>query len=199
MLYMPEAPPIYRILSIDPGSDTLGVALLDVDLVNNTVTVVHAETFNAKRAIRTLDFVVETFGERQARLNTHAQGIERLLYTAYPHCIISESPFLGRFPQAFESLVECLYMLRSVVAHYDPSMCLETIDPGNAKRCVGAPTKRPKTMSKDGFKETVRLGIRQLNHLRFAPHVNIDTLDEHAIDAIAVGCYKVSCFAPHLL
>lgn len=199
MLSLPQGPPIYRILSIDPGSDTLGVAMLDVDLVNWTTTVVYANTFNAQLAIRPHEFTVETFGSRQARLLTHAQGLEGLLHSAYPHCVISESPFLGRFPQAFESLVECLYMIRSTVASYDPSMCLETIDPGNAKRTVGAPTKRPKGMSKDDFKETVRIGIQKLPRLQIAPNVHLNFLDEHAIDAIAVGCYKVHCFAPQTL
>tara|TARA_B100000929_G_scaffold259610_1_gene223466 strand:- start:5185 stop:5784 length:600 start_codon:yes stop_codon:yes gene_type:complete len=199
MLQLPEAPPIYRILSIDPGSDTLGIALIDVDLCHFTATLVHANTLNATRAIRQFPFTVETFGERQARLNTHASGLRDYLFSARPHCVISEAPYMGRFPQAFETLVECMYMMRGVVAEYDPSMCMETIDSPSAKKAVGAPGKRPKGMSKEAYKETVRHGIRALPKLHLAPGVLIDHCDEHAIDAIAVGCYKVRCIANDIL
>ena len=199
MLQLPEAPPIYRILAIDPGSDTLGVALIDVDLHRFTATLLHASTLTASKAIRHLPFTVETFGERQARLNTHADGIRGFLYTSYPHCVISEAPYMGRFPQAFETLVECLYMLRGVVGEYDPSMCLETVDSPSAKKAVGAPGKRPKGMDKNAYKETVRQGILATPKLIIAPSVSVAHLDEHAIDAIAVGCYKVRCIADNIL
>lgn len=199
MLQLPEAPPFYRILSIDPGSDTLGIAMIDVDLVHHTATLTHTNTLHAGRAIRHLPFTVETFGERQARLNTHACGLRDYLFSAHPHCVISEAPYMGRFPQAFETLVECMYMLRGVVAEYDPSMCMETIDSPSAKKSVGAPGKRPKGMSKDDYKETVRHGIQGLSKLRLAPGITLAYCDEHAIDAIAVGCYKVRCIANDIL
>lgn len=199
MLHLPDAPPIYRILSIDPGSDTLGIAMIDVDLQHFTATLTHANTIYAGKAIRHHDFVVETFGERQARLNHHAANLRRYLYSAYPHCVVSEAPYMGRFPQAFETLVECLYMLRGVVAEYDPSLCMETIDAPTAKKVVGAPGKRPKGMDKNDYKETVRTGILGLGKLRLAPGVDIWRYDEHAIDAIAVGCYKVRCIADTII
>lgn len=201
MLQLPDAPAIYRILAIDPGSDTLGVALLDLDLNTYQATLVHGGTFNANRAIRSTPFTTETFGERQARLNSHAHRLSALLSTAQPHCVISEAPYMGRFPQAFEALVECLYMLRGVVSQYDPAMCMETIDSPSAKVAVGAPGKRPKGMSKDAYKDTVRQGVlaQSQSRLRIGADVNLYGLDEHAIDAVAVGCYKLRCIADHIL
>lgn len=199
MLVLPEAPPIYRILSIDPGSDTLGLALIDVDLEHHTATLVHTNTLNATRAIRQMPFTAETFGDRQARLTSHAHVIRDYLGSARPHCVISESPFMGRFPQAFASLVECMYMLQAVVAEYDPGMCLETIDPPSVKKLVGAPTKRPKGMSPTDFKGTVKTALKGLSKLQLGQQVSLDYCDEHAIDAVAVGCYKVHCIDANIL
>ena len=199
MLQLPEAPPIYRIISIDPGSDTLGVALLELDLSTYKVTLRNAVTLKAARSLKHLPFTVETFGERYTRLQSHARDVYQILLQTQPQCVISEAPYMGRFPQAFETLVECLYMLREVVVKYDPAMCLETIDSPSAKKAVGAPGKKPKGMGKEEYKESVRKGILKLKRLQVAPGVDLLALDEHAIDAIAVGCYKLRCIANDII
>lgn len=198
MLILPESSPHYRIMSIDPGSDTLGIALFDLDLTTYKALLIWAGTLSAAKSIKEDIFTIEIFGERQARLNYLARGVREHLYTFFPNTVISEAPYMGRFPQAFETLVECLYMLRQVVHEYDPSLCLETIDSPNAKKAVNAPGKRPKGITSQEYKELVRQGVLHLPNLDTG-NINVHLLDEHAIDAIAVGCYKLKTISDDIL
>lgn len=187
MLVMPDLPPIYRILAIDPGTDTMGVVLLDVDLQYLTVKLTYAETFRGDKMSRRYGDYAETYGDRAAKLYAHEQRLLSFVQAARPHCIISESPYMGRFPTAFQALVECLTMLQRVTYQYDPSLPLETVDPPTAKKAVGAPGKMKRGEDK---KAPVRMGVLGLN-LHNATGKDLSLLDEHSIDAIAVGYSKV--------
>lgn len=194
MLQLPEAPPFYRIISIDPGTDTMGLAWFDLNLATFEAHLRDAQTLKAGKLVRDLPFVAETLGERHARLQTHANALCNIFYQVQPHCIISEAAYMGRFVQAFESLVEFLYMLRSVVFQYDPSLALETVDSPTAKNAVGAPGKRPKGMDPKAYKAHIGecvVQTLQQSKIQVAPQINLMALDEHSVDAIAVGCYKL--------
>lgn len=192
MLIMPDQPPIYRIFAIDPGTDTLGTAVLDVDLRSGSVTVIYVETLRGSRMCRALPGTIETHGERAAKLEAHQQQIFSMLHHFIPSTVISESPYMGRFPQAFRALVECLIAIRDAVVYFDPSMPLETVDPPTAKKAVGAP-------GKGGGKDAVREAVLQLKELRTAPGIDLGVLDEHSIDAIAVGYSKARSVVESLI
>jgi Holliday junction resolvasome RuvABC endonuclease subunit len=191
MLICPEAPPIYRLLSIDPGSYTLGWAIIDLNVFDRTTSVVAAGTNHSQYALVDYPFYTEVQGERHSRLHAHQFALTNLLNYFQPQCVISEAPYLGKFPQAFETLVECLFLIRQTVANYNLALPLETVDPPSAKKAVGA-------SGRGGDKNAVRLAILELKNLRWV-NVNPHTLDEHAIDAIAVGCYKVRTFSDDFL
>ena len=183
MLVLPQINEPYRIVSIDPGTNTLGVALLEVDLVYFNITLLNAFTLNSGTNIHAFPTVLESHGERYTKLFSHSQNLLIIFNQYHPHSVICESPFLGRFPQAFEALVECKIMIRNALLSHDPSMPLETVDPPTAKLAVGAP-------GRGGDKEVVKKAILNLDNL-VLPNVNfIESLDEHSIDAIAVGYYK---------
>lgn len=193
MLYIPpETSPFYRILSIDPGTDTLGIAILDVDVLNLSVYLTYATTLHGAKGARNYPHISDTFGNRQAKFHSHKLQIARILRESRPNCVISEAPFMGRFPQAFEALVECLYMLREVVAEYNPSLCLESIDPPTVKKAVGV-------TGKGGGKDPVKKCVLALDKLINTSGIDLTTLDEHAIDAIAVGCYKLKCISNDII
>ena len=183
MLHVPESPVCYRILSIDPGTDTLGVGVLDCDLKEGQVQVQHGGTLVSSRGLHFFDHIEESFGTRQAKLHSHAQRLHWLLHHYQPQAVICESPYMGRFAQAFRALVECLTMIQSCVHQYNPSLAIETVDPPSAKKAVGA-------SGRGGDKNPIRRAIAQLQWLEFHPSLDLSQLDEHAIDALAVGIYK---------
>lgn len=191
MLIMPDAPPIYRILSIDPGSYNLGFALIDLDVAYRTATVVSAGTFYSKGAVDSYAFLSEIQGERFTRFHYLQQAVSNLLEQSQPQWVISEAPYLGKFLQAYETLVECLSMLRQEVYQYNPALPLETVDPPSVKKAVGASGR-----GKD--KDMVRVALSQISKLHWR-ETTLATLDEHAVDAVAVGCYKIRCVSDDIL
>ncbi|MND25671.1 hypothetical protein D3C87_1317840 [compost metagenome] len=183
MLFIPEHSRYFRVGSIDPGTDTLGTAVHDVDLFTGEVILRDATTLHGERNSRRYPGVAEVHGNRWAKLHSHEIEILHWLRYFQPNALICESPFLGRFPQAFEALVECKTAIRRALYQYDLTMPLETVDPPSAKIAVGAPGKSKK-------KEEVMRGILKLPNYRNESGKQIEFLDEHSTDAIAVGYYK---------
>lgn len=177
MITLPASDEPLRLLAIDPGTSTLGVALLSWDFGPNFV-VEHAFTAKVKDED---DTFTEMNGNRLGRMRCLINVVDEELNSFEPHVIIAESPFLGRFPQAFAALVELLTLLRLSVNRYNSQLPLYTIDPKTVKKAVGV------DLGKKNDKDDVTQALRI--HPDLAWNVDIETLDEHSIDAVAVGLY----------
>lgn len=184
MIVLPGGYRPYRILAIDPGTNTLGTAILDMDLVTKRVSLEFAQTFKGDKMARRLEHVSSVYGDREAKLQAHTDNLFRLMVDYGPTAIISESPYMRKLPQAYAALVECLGAIRRAIQHYDPTICLELVDPPTVKKAVGAP-------GKGGDKSLVKQGVKAQVALENPHGIDLDRLDEHSIDAIAVGFYKV--------
>lgn len=174
----------YRIIGIDPGTDTLGIGLVSIDLLVHEVTVLDGHTFVAHQHLTHADSLIETLGARQTRLLKLSAGLSVALDHCKPHAVVCETPYLDRFPEAFRALVECLAMIRLCLYQYDPGMLLRTVDPASAKAAIGVSGK-----SRD--KQAVFLAMTHLSGLQWSPTVDPLALDEHAIDALLMCCYYV--------
>lgn len=180
MLYGTEINQPYRILAIDPGTDTLGISVFDVDIPNNQITLVFAYTFQASKWIdRLLEHSVwENQDEKYLRLYRHTEHLYGLLLQYRPHLVTHESAFMGRFPKAYQGLVECLSVLRGAVARYNPYLPFIGITPMEVKHFIGGVQK--------GEVLTAIKKIKDINNL----FTILPTLDEHAIDSVAIGYTK---------
>lgn len=176
-----------RIVAIDPGSSTLGTALLLVDPVERTITVGDAFTYNVGVRIDTQSLLFEMYGAKMERLNMIFRHMSEHLYQTQPHIFIAESPYVGRFAAAYKALVEVRDVLRQALFNYDRTVQYEDVDPLTAKKAVGALVKK-------GSKDNVRDSVLALPDLIWAPNVQKYLLDEHSIDAIAVGYYRAKAF-----
>lgn len=192
MLVLPQGDSIMRLIAIDPGTDTLGTALFEMDLEQMSVAVVDAVTYTASKHVKISDRYLDYeryHGSRSARLYAHMENLLSLFDDYQPHHVASESPFMHRQPQAFEALVECLSTIRLALHHYDPYMVLLTVPPHTAKKAIGI-TKADKT------KDQVRSAITELlrkpeqHKLYYKANTPFEQLDEHSLDAIAVGYYQ---------
>lgn len=181
MIYPSPRDDVIRILGIDPGTDTLGVAILDIDIESYEPTVVYGHTFKASKMIDLTSTVVDRLGARAVRLRTHRTSLMEVFDATEPTLIAAETPFLkfGRV-SAFEALVECYAMMREVVWQYSPSCYLHRVDPVSAKNYVGV-------SHKGTDKNDVRRGVLAHFAGKVAKGVPIETFDEHTIDAIAVA------------
>jgi len=176
----------YRIVGIDAGTSHLGCSLIEMDLITGEVFLIDSYTIViSPRELRRYALMEENHGTRYARLHAMCVHLEHQFQTFQPHTIICESPFLGKFANAFAALTECLLFIKNVVHAYNPYMTLEKVDPKSAKLAVDSPAN-----SKD--KTLVQLAITKLDWLNVPPHIDIMRLDEHSTDSIAVACFKVA-------
>jgi Holliday junction resolvasome RuvABC endonuclease subunit len=183
MLILPSVSPVYRILGIDPGTNTLGVAILDINLSTLSVDIVHAKTYSGQTMSGDHRWFEEVHGGRASRLKSHQENLYAIMVEWNPHFVIAESPYMRKFPQAFAALVECVMAIRAAVIQYDRFMPLALVDPPTAKKSAGM-------VGKLSGKELVRIALRKLTYLNYAPGIDLEALDEHEVDAIAVAHHR---------
>ena len=183
MLIVPGITRPYRIMAFDPGTDTLGVAVIEVDPVTTKGVITVATTYSGKLLKDKYPDYEAIHGERAARLYAHFNNICSLLDEHQPNTVISESPYMGLFPQAYAALVECLNNIHQALNHYDSYLPLYTVDPPTAKKAVGV-------SGRGSNKEEVMNAVLSLDSLTFGDYVNLSELDEHSCDAIAVGYHQ---------
>ncbi|QVD49373.1 hypothetical protein LUCX_303 [Xanthomonas phage vB_XciM_LucasX] len=177
----------FRVVGIDPGTENLGFSVLDLDLHVGRIHVAHSETILTTKMIKDYRIEEQTHGMRTARLMALEDRLFVLFELFQPNAICTESPFLGRFPQAFAALTECVSYVRRAVHRFDRYLPLEMVDPPTAKKAVGMTVKRG--ITKDDVKEAVRK-----LEITYAEGIALDALDEHQVDSIAVAYYHTLYF-----
>jgi Holliday junction resolvasome RuvABC endonuclease subunit len=188
MLTLPESDEPLRLFAIDPGSDTLGIALLELDLVTLELTVVWVQTFTASTVTRRAGEAENAYFARLRRVRHHYTNFYKLLTQFQPHLVTAEAPYLGRFATAFEALVEVRGALQNALHDYNPDLILTLVDPPSAKKAVGAIVKK-------GSKENVAQSVLACSKLKWGDDVEIGTIDEHGFDAIAVGVWRAQQYS----
>lgn len=179
-IVIPSSSLIYRVLAIDPGLNNTGVAIFDVNYYHQEVVSITAFTIvNDKLKIETgLDLDIHS--ERVNKLCKLRFAMRSLLNEVQPVCVVSESPFYNRFrPMAYGALLEVLSEFRGAIMDYNPNIGFTTVAPLLVKSTVGAGAQKGKL--------DVTAAIKRIPEIANVCKVDIDKLDEHSIDAIAVG------------
>lgn len=180
---LPEPTADYiRLISIDPGTDTMGVCIYDINPEDfSDFKIVYGNTFKASQTTDTSTSYASRLSNSGARLRTHRKTLEEIFFYTQPTLICAESNFLKRHRvTAFEALVRTFEMLLDMVWNYSPSMYLYRIDPISAKNAVGV--SHIKT-----DKEDVRRGVMKNLTDKLSEPLRFDMFDEHTIDACAIG------------
>lgn len=173
----------FDILGMDPGSNKFGFSLLEVNIDNLDLVSSVAWTIDANDLAKNFQTVLETHGDRMARIHGLQNYIYKILNIYNPLYVASEAPFINnRFPAAGIALTEVLSTIRQALIEYDPEKELYLIPPSNVKNAVKA---------KGGDdKDIIKQKVCALD-LKYKGDVNIENLDEHSIDALAVGYAKL--------
>lgn len=164
-------------LTIDPGTNMLGTTINAITHDNQWV-VLHTHTTNIRALLqhRFPPHLIELHGERFFKALLCGEVIFKFAKDWDATRIVSESPYMGKFPQAFGALTECLYAMRYHGYQYDPYISFDTIDPATIKYHVGV-------KGNSGDKALMKMAVQHLTgttvDLRFA--------DEHSVDSMAVG------------
>lgn len=184
MLVIPKSKEPFRIAGFDPGAN-LGLAYLENALDGSNPIVKRVVTEKLNPAGFGYKEIAKIHGDRTVRLMIMYDLVTQFLRTVKPHAVIVEGNYLGRFANAFGSLVECVAVIRSAVYAYDPFMILHIVDPTTVKTNIGM--KRIRGTDKDD----VRRALKALKTLDWGD-INIDNLDEHSIDSVAITYYYSS-------
>lgn len=167
-----------RIAAVDPGTSHLGMAVLDWEYGQPQAEVVWAGTAHVADPTHNNAFG-ECVGKRDARLVQLEEQFREFLQLSCPTFIATETPFMRRAKlSAYESGVELQLMLRRTLWDVYPEKSLHGFNPIIVKSYVGVEAK--------GTDKThMQRAVMQLyaNHTR----CDLSTLDEHSIDAVAVG------------
>lgn len=182
MLVLPDiaGEPHFRILAIDPGTTTLGIAIVDYNHVDDTYLVEHATTIPIGKLFAECVSLIETQSEKAAKLRTVQTSVLNMLMAWNPSAVVSEGPYMGSFPSAYAALVECVSNIRFAVEQFNPFYKLAVFDPASVKKSVGV-------SGKSGDKELVRKALARMPNLLWVSDLTLNSLDEHSVDAIAVA------------
>lgn len=186
MLIMPDNPGILKVIGIDPGTENLGFSVFSItpnfEIINCDV-----KTIVASKNVLMSQWTEDIQGARYARLNT----LGEILYSEFlyhtPISVAVESPFYNpRRPAAFEALVQIFYVIRKSLEAYDNWREVYPIDPSSVKNAIGAHGAAGKVPVKEAL-----LKVTDLNYTGVIP---LENLDEHSIDALAVGYTRIQRF-----
>lgn len=180
MLTIPsDSPYVATVVGIDPGTESLGCAILTFDIASMRITEFEAYTYRGSKMPGS-DWRAEIFSDRARRIQSHHDNLLMILRRTNPIAIATESPFYDqRHPSAFGALTEIICAIRQAVSAFDVWRPLYTIDPPTVKRAVGAPG--------NAGKDIVKQCMSTIPELMQVCTNNFNTWDEHAIDAGAVA------------
>jgi Holliday junction resolvasome RuvABC endonuclease subunit len=183
MIIIPDNGYIFRQLSIDNGSNTFGLSIVDLNIRTRELTVIDSETCTAAKTMKRYGYIGENHGERFARYRVLRDFLEMKLDMYNPDIVTIETPFMHRMPNAFATLREAMMMVIETVTDFDYRLEVCGVTPMEAKKAVGA-TKY------DKGKEPIRQAVLALPDVFYANGIDPKTLDEHSIDSIAVAYFK---------
>lgn len=168
---------IATICGIDPGSDTMGICVMQFNVINLQIVKTHAFTVHGSR-MGGNDWLTINYGDRFRRIANLKENLLNVFRQTEPLTIAVEAPFMNMLrPQAYGVLMEVMAAIRSAISEYDLWLDPYLIDPSSVKNAVGAPG--------NAKKEIIRQCIMNLNYLNST--VDLSLLDEHSLDAIAVA------------
>ncbi len=177
-------PHVLRVVGIDPGTVTLGYAVIDLDMETQAITLREVATLDGHQNARVNRDLIEVHGDRKSRLHAHKSTLTRLFTRTQPYSVITETPFMKRrMPTAFAALTECVVYIHMALYNYRTDIELYGVDPPTAKMAVGATGRAEK--------DEVRDAILKLDWLENPDAIDIASLDEHSTDAIAIAIYRV--------
>ena len=166
------------IIGLDPGSETLGFGTIEFDIETMQIVKSTAKTFVGSKLMRQKSWEIELNGERFSRINAHKENLKYLFGIHNPLQIACESPFYNpRRPNAYGVLVEVLIAIKQAVYEYSNWRSVFLIDPPTVKKAIGAPGNADKVKMKEC--------ILKMTNLCYDG--NLEEIDEHSIDALAVA------------
>jgi Holliday junction resolvasome RuvABC endonuclease subunit len=175
----------YRLIGIDPGLNFTGVAIYDIDYSTGVILRIEAFTLNNDRLKDLTGFDPDQVTERTIKLYKLKQAIQYVLREFNPSYVVCEAPFYNRFmPMAYGALMEVVCLVQSSVLEWNSNIGFHTVPPLSVKKMIGTKAVKNDTLKGKDLVKTAVGNVKVIMDVLVTP---LQTLSEHAIDAIAVG------------
>lgn len=180
LVYPDNSSSVLTIVSIDPGCTNLGFAAMGIDLKINEIVYTEAFTFNSDKMLSDDHYIGESHTERTEKILAQRNNLVSMFKHYSPNVICCESPFYNALrPAAYGALKEIMSGISDASLIYNPSVNLILYPPSIIKKALGG--------SAIADKVSVKEQVLKNNEINFRGPYPLTKLDEHAIDAIAVG------------
>lgn len=168
-----------KIVSIDPGSNNCGFAVLTLDLNNRKISIDVAHTLKGNDAKKNIKMHEPRFGNRETRNLGYGLHLESLIKPNDPVCVVCEAPY-AQFIATYKALVEQNTVFRCVVWNWDRRTPFQLLEASKVKANMGV-------NGNSGDKLLMKEALALRKDVTYASELNIETFDEHTVDAICVG------------
>lgn len=177
-----------RSIAIDPSTSRMGMSVIDVNLAETALFKLQwVETIHGDKMEHFESTNYDDDGAVQSRIHGLSKSYRQILDFFNPTIVACEDNFLGASPDTFKRLIEAVSLLRIETEDYGHGLYMVNIPPRVAKETVGANFRGTQ-------KEDVTKGIKAYPNIDLNGH-DLDVLDEHSIDAIAINltiCERVA-------
>lgn len=175
----------FRLIGLDPGLNSYGVAAFEVDAENLQILNIEAQTFHSWKLPDFTGYDENRIPEHQLKRYRLARELSQVFELIQPCIVVYETPFFDRTkPLAFQRLVEIMTMTVDTVTQYNPNTQFEKKSPQTVKESLGVAGIKGKEVVRDAME----LHPEIMSHF---PE-GLSNLDQHAIDAVAVGWTHIS-------
>ena len=154
------------IMSVDPGTINCGVVFWKL---NNKLNIESIDTINIKLSDN-LDVFMRIL---------ELENIVKDLITKYqPVWLVIEAGFINKFrPQAYGPISNTIFAIKKQIYEFNRLPTFTEIPPKKVKQLIGA--------TGSGDKDAVKKAVGEISEI--TDKVNLDTLTEHQVDALAIG------------
>lgn len=177
-----------RMLSLDPGSRTMGLAIVEYDYLSKKRSILFTVTLDVDEGLKSYRQMEEVLGTRPVRLKLIKEFLTGHLQDFQPDIVVMESPFAGSNVQAFKILVDVMKMIEEATTEYGANIALLKIDPPTVKKVHGVP-------GNSSDKSLMLAAVSNVSELELSDGLCFKDMSEHEIDAIAVANW---CVMAHL-
>lgn len=170
-----------RLVSIDPGSQFLGVSCFD--LLTNRMLCLHGATLDVNRTEQIMYNGHHPKGIVHTKRLVIREFLDGFIRAWKPMYVSIESPYLahGKSPATFVLSEINLYLIKQKIQEVSPSTIIFTTDPTTPKREVG--------ITKEDYsnKLKVKEKLLQIPDIEYEDDVFNKYFDEHAWDSVLIA------------
>lgn len=171
-----------RIISIDPGSNKAGYAVMEMDFNTGKYKVLYCQTMVGNTLASTYfeKWLSDLHGDRIIKNLSHGLHLGMLLVKYKPLLVVAENSYVGKFVNAHKALMEHVTVLKMTCINYNKTMEFGMLSPSAVKKTVGV-------SGTSGDKTLMKNALLKRKDVSYAKGVNKAELDEHSIDSICIG------------